>query len=393
MTRQVCAVRTCSRPATWRLEATHDRRGTRVLASCSRHLDGLSTRLETDIGTPSCAAIGRAAPIDGPPLALFDPKKEPTMPTPTLTTPLPRDRWSRPLVVPPGGGRAIPYTRATTFVGCIEDTFQLSRWQQRMVATGLSQRPDLLLAVSAHRDDKTKLDMICGDALEAAKAHAAATTGTALHALCEQIDRGQDIGAVPEAYQGDLAAYRDVTAGMEHHYIESFTVLDDLKIGGTPDRISTLGDWRGIVDIKTGSIEYGTLKIAMQLAVYAHCVGYNHEEKTRYGLGGVDLDTALVIHLPAGQGQSTLVEVDIAAGWEAVQVATSVRQWRARKDLTRPRARTDAGPGLADRVRGARSVDELVHLWGQGNAAGTWTDALTEAAAARKAELAQAVAS
>src|SRR5689334_2925212 len=71
-----------------------------------------------------------------------------------FTTPapqVPRDRWQRPLVVPPKGGKPVAYTRCTTFVGCLEDTFNLSRWQQRMVALGLNDRPDLLLAVAAHR--------------------------------------------------------------------------------------------------------------------------------------------------------------------------------------------------------------------------------------------------
>jgi hypothetical protein len=83
-----------------------------------------------------------------------------------------RDHWGRPMVVPPGGGKATPYTRCTTFVGVLEDTYNLSRWQQRMVAIGLNDRPDLAIAVSAHRDDKVRLSAICDEAMEAAKAHA-----------------------------------------------------------------------------------------------------------------------------------------------------------------------------------------------------------------------------
>jgi hypothetical protein len=42
----------------------------------------------------------------------------------------------------------------------------------------------------------------------------------------------------------------------------------------------------------------------------------------------------VIIHLPVGQGTCTLVEVDIAAGWEAFQLAMDVRRWRSRKDLS-----------------------------------------------------------
>src|SRR5215831_14489249 len=94
-----------------------------------------------------------------------------------------RDRWLRPLVVPPGGGKPVPYTRCTTYVSALEDTYNLSRWQQRMVAIGLAERQDLLLAVAAHRDDKAHLNELCEKALEAAKGSAPATTGTALHKL------------------------------------------------------------------------------------------------------------------------------------------------------------------------------------------------------------------
>jgi hypothetical protein len=35
----------------------------------------------------------------------------------------------------------------------------------------------------------------------------------------------------------------------------------------------------------------------------------------------------LLIHLPAGQAKCDIYELDIQAGWEAVQLALNVRQW------------------------------------------------------------------
>lgn len=124
-----------------------------------------------------------------------------------------RDRYGRPLIVPVRGGKAKAYTRCTTFVDCLDDKFNLQQWQQRMVALGLASRPDLLLAVSAHAEDKNHLNRITGEARDAAAASAAATTGTAIHALTEKIDRGEELPPIPEAYRADLEAYRRETRG------------------------------------------------------------------------------------------------------------------------------------------------------------------------------------
>lgn len=312
---------------------------------------------------------------------------------------VPRDRWGRPLIKPVGGGKPKAYTRATTYVGCLEDTFNLAKWQQRMVALGLAARPDLLLAVSAHSDDKRRLNDICDEAREAAAASSAATTGTALHRLAERLDRGEKLD-IPAAAKADLDAYRKATDGIEWLHIEQITVQDDLSVAGTPDRIGALGGGLAqVYDLKTGSIEWGLGKIAMQLALYAHSALYDIATGQRTPLD-VDLERAVIIHLPAGSGTCQLVEVDIAAGWEAVQLATQVRAWRARKDLSRPLAEATsniATPNPAPQVDAltvaisqADSADALTALWREHQAA--WTDAHTVLAGVRKRQIGEVAA-
>lgn len=292
------------------------------------------------------------------------------------TEEIPRDRWGRPLVVPPGGGKPIPYTRCTTYVGAMEDNYNLARWQQRMVALGLADRPDLVLAAAAHRDSKDKLNEICAGALDASQARAKAEIGTALHKFTEPIDRGQLPGNVPEAYRADLDAYQQATAWLEIVGIERFTVQDELKIGGTHDRTVRYQGRDYIADIKTGGIEYGALKIAQQLAVYAHSVLYDPRTHERTPLD-VDQEWALVIHLPAGEGRCELHWIDIAAGWEAVQVSTQVRAWRSRRNLYKPFTTS-----IPDQIATAATVDALYALHRANTAA--WTDEFTQLAAARK---------
>ena len=324
-----------------------------------------------------------------------------TFATPAQT--LERDRFGRPLIVPPGGGKPIAYTRCTTYVGVLEDTFNLSRWQQRMVAQGLAARPDLMLAVSAlplngdmTREHKAELNRLCEQAMEAASSHAAATVGTALHALAERHDRGEELGPIPGQYQPDIEAYKKATAHLEMVQIETFGVHDQLRVGGTWDRIVKVDGQHYIADIKTGSIEWGIGKIAMQLSVYSRCVQYDPDTGQRTPLPGVHPDRALVIHLPAGKGEASLVWVAIAAGWEAVDLARQVREWRSRKNLTRPYIKSttaaveahterEAAGALSLAIEAATTVDELTQLWTTHHQA--WTEAHTAAAAAKKTSL------
>lgn len=294
---------------------------------------------------------------------------------------IPRDGWGRPKITPPDGGKAVAYTRCTTYVAALEDTYGLTKWKMRQVALGLADRSDLLLAVSAHRDDKKELDRIADKAMEAARSSAAATTGTALHTLTELHDQGRAIGVLPDSARADLNAYITATAHLRYAAIEQFRVLDELRIGGTADRVIDLGDRYRIGDVKTGDIELGIGKIAMQLAVYARSVAYTGDGTRHPDAKPMDLDTALIVHLPAGQGRCTLVEVDIAAGWEAVQLAAQVRAWRARKDLARPVAVDTTQVGqFAD-------LDKLRAWYVELDARGQATPELLAACKARAAEL------
>lgn len=311
----------------------------------------------------------------------------------TIVTPPPeisRDRYGRPMVLPPGGKKPVAYTRCTTFIDCLEDKFNLQKWMQRMVALGLASRPDLLLSVSAHREDKRQLDKICEDAREAAAASAAATTGTALHALTELIDRGQPLPeGLPANVLASLKAYEAATADLKATHIETFCVQDTLKVGGTPDRVVKYGKARYIADIKTGSIEWGALKIAMQLAIYARSHTYDIATGGR-GDHDADRERGLIIHLPAvedpADARCDLHWIDLKEGWNAVLVAKTVREKRALKfkDLTTPFAPLEPArplavvPTLEDQIKACTTADAVRALWAEH--ASEWDDHLTAVA-------------
>ena len=248
-------------------------------------------------------------------------------------TAIPRDKFGRPLIMPPDGGKPSAYQRCTTFIDVLSDRYQLEAWKQRQVAVGLSLRPDLVLRAGSTKD-KATLDKVCEAALEAAGSSAAATTGTALHELTERIDRGEAV-TVPDAWRADIAAYQVATAFLGKRDIEVFVVNDALRVGGTFDRVLVIDGRAYVADLKTGSIDYDAAKITMQLAVYANSRRYDPETGERSDLG-VNIERGIIIHLPAGAGRCTLYWADLNTGWDGVNLAAEVREWRRTKAVLQP---------------------------------------------------------
>jgi hypothetical protein len=293
-------------------------------------------------------------------------------------------------------------------VGCLEDTYHLGQWQMRMVALGMAKRRDLQIAAAAITDPKDRyqkrtLNDLAKSAVEAANGSAAATTGTALHSLTEQIDAGHEPAYVPEEFEADLAAYRQVTEGFTFLDAEGFVVVDDLRVGGSYDRIAHFPDGllapdgthldTAIWDLKTGgSTEglFGINKISMQLGVYANGVKYDHTLGSRSELpGSPSKKWGIICHLPAGSGQAQLLWVDIAAGWEAASLlAPGVHAWRKRKDLSssfRTATSTVRPLGLPEQIATAPDYAALQQIHADNRL--VWTAGLTSLAKARKAEL------
>lgn len=297
---------------------------------------------------------------------------------------IPRDRWGRPMILPPSadpGAKLIPYTRTTTFVDSIEDKWMLQKWMQRMVAIGLATDPALRIQAASLAVDpeanKAQLDELCNKARTVAGADDKATVGTALHKLTEIIDRGGVVDAdVAGEYAPHLDAYRHATAGFTYHLIEEFVVLDDWQVGGTPDRLVTIPGESGklIMDLKTGpgTLKFGALKVAMQMAVYAHSERYS-PDGTRTPLDARQ-DLGVVVALDSTTAECELYWIDLVAGWEAAKLSGLVRQCRAQTANLTQRFVPDA---LSVAIAGCRTLEEGRELWSRNQA--HWTDAHTHA--------------
>lgn len=312
---------------------------------------------------------------------------------------IPRDRFGRPMVAPLKGTKRVAYRRTTTFVGCLDDMNGLIKWKARQVAYGMGQRKDLVLAAAAaDPDDKRTLGEVAEKASEHAQSSASATTGTALHALTERIDRGGQLGFVPVEYQADLDAYQKATDAIKFVGIETFRVHDEWQVAGTADRIGRLPgqDLLTIFDIKSGSIDYPH-KMAMQLAMYAHSIPYDIAADKRgtdvemYG-GKVDLNHGVIIHLPAGEGRCELYEIDIWKGWGACMLAKQVWNWRGAKDLTKPIDPSVPSPKPAtweSLIANATTVERLREIWEGAKQSKQLTSDVRAMCTARSRELAK----
>lgn len=246
-----------------------------------------------------------------------------------------RDRYGRPLVVPPKGGKAIAYTRATTIANSLDDASALVAWKMRMAAIGLTTRPDILLSISAAQDDKLAVNSLIEDAMQVAGANKAANIGTAIHSFAERLDLGLELGVIPQEYVADIKAYEQTTKILNNKFIEQFSVLDKYKIAGTPDRVVEYNGELFIADIKTGRIDHPN-NISIQLAIYANGLPYDSATATRGTWGEVNKEKAIIIHLPAGSGKCKLVWIDIKEGFKGLQFAMKARQWRDQKGLAYP---------------------------------------------------------
>lgn len=260
----------------------------------------------------------------------------------TIHQEAPKDRWGRYKIADPASGKERGYTRVTTIAKTMDDTGSLADWKTRMAITGLVKRPDLLAQASTSLEDRSKLNRLAEDAIEAAGAYGRANLGTALHAITEQLDLGMKPEILPQL-QPDIDAYLNGIAGMDitmhKDWIEVLLINDEYEYAGTADRIVTLPDGRLVIfDLKTGSdLSYSYGNISVQLAAYANAEWiYDWRTGERTTMPEIDKEQGLICHLPAGEARCEFYNVDLQAGYEALKMSFAVRDWRKRKGLFTP---------------------------------------------------------
>lgn len=249
----------------------------------------------------------------------------------TENAPDPLIKNGRYQIVPQDAEKSKAHTRITNFAKKLEDEFNLTMWKQRMVLLGTAQRSDIAVAALASNDDKRELDRLAEAAMEAAKANVARETGSALHRLAERVDRGEIID-LPEPWGADITAYQALLErlAITVELIEEVVVCPNLGLAGRFDRTVLIDGVRYIADLKTGAdLSYSWGSIAVQLALYAGArTIYDPAKQRHLPMPQCDQSRALVIHLPAGQGEATPYWVNLEAGRRGIDLVCDVLEWR-----------------------------------------------------------------
>jgi len=254
-----------------------------------------------------------------------------------------RDRWGRPLIIPPDGGKAIAYGRFSSHGSVLEDKFALEKWKIRTSAIGLTKRSDLFAQLAAcPPEDSKRIDEIMSQALEAGGGSVGANLGTALHEFTQRVDLGEiTLDEISEPWRSDVEAYLHALGahnlGVIRELIEVNLVNDELQLAGTADRF--YHSTRGVIcaDIKTGKqISKNPLAYAVQLAAYANSMLYDIETGERQPIAEeLELRTGYIVHIPANQGRCDIYEVDLMEAMAAARLASTVKRWQKRDDLVR----------------------------------------------------------
>ena len=267
-----------------------------------------------------------------------------------LADPIRRDQYGRYKVLAPNGKKPVGYSRATTIAKALDDTSNLAAWGKRMTALGLASRPDLLAMVqTTDATDKKALDRLCESASEAGGATARRDLGTALHKMFEQscVTPGYK---PPATYAADITAIHTTLreAGLQvvDECSELMVVIDKHQIAGMADLIvERISDGElFIADLKTGSsVAYGALGWAIQLSIYANAdniyiqgQAVDGSEDLRAPMPAVNKAQAFIIHCEPESGACSLHTLNIERGFQALECAMEVREWRKARKLLVP---------------------------------------------------------
>jgi hypothetical protein len=248
------------------------------------------------------------------------------------------------------GVREKTYKRVTSFIDVLEDKKFVQAWSERMVLLGCAEDPTFLRGVldydAESRDGKDALNRRAEAAKELGGANRKSDQGSHLHELSEIVDKHEPL---PSEWEGrpvtdaDVLDMRAYALGTHPFFkivrMEDLVVHEGLGAAGTPDRVSSwigegeliapdgsiiLPDELLITDLKTGRVDFGALKMAMQLSIYSRSELWVPDTHIREAIGKVNQKWGVIMHLPAGSGVLTLYWADLALGWEAVQVANDV---------------------------------------------------------------------
>lgn len=321
-----------------------------------------------------------------------------------------RDDSGNSLLVPAGSSKdqRIKYTSASSLSNYITFLAHIHKWRMRYLTRGMGNSPDLcLLAQAEHyntgfdmddqranKESGKRLDDIIVRALDRVNINEKADYGTAVHTFTEP---DHPTVSLDPKILDDVASF-DLTLrenGVKILDTEVFVADDETTSAGTFDHLVWVPSYGHVImDKKTGRINLH--EFAIQLSVYANGDLYERDTDERqtfeekYGIE-LNRDVGIIAHIK--DGETKLLYVDLAEGYEGARHAAWVRDFQRNKNLggaidgfAVQGELKEHRDGLANLVAQAETREELVSLY-RGNSH-LWTEDLTNAAVKRQEEIA-----
>jgi hypothetical protein len=288
-----------------------------------------------------------------------------------------RDRWGRPMLFPPEGGKAVAYTRPSTMAKWLDSQAGLINWKASQAMIGMARSKPIQARIAAivartendaYRENKEALKDLVENATQIAQAQGRADLGTAVHEFTELLDAGTlDWTYVPEQLKGPLHSYQEKMSSFTMVDSEVFVTIDEPSRGKNPirgagsmDRIIHHPELGFVVaDIKTGTDEPKyPLGVTTQVSIYSRGKRYrdgrfsgspsftdgvpNADETAWRKPLHPELNTSIgvMIHLPlptnpSDRPECALYELDLEAGWESLLLGHKVQEARRPPKLKR----------------------------------------------------------
>ena len=237
------------------------------------------------------------------------------------------------------------YSRPSGYAKCLDDEEALVNWRIWKAMDGVARSKALQTQITATKDDdkETKKELR-EKALDKGSANERADIGTGLHAMTARMEDPKDDFEPPEMYADDLACYMKCLDdyGLVSEMVEVRIVNDAFRAAGTADRIYRLtrplvtptGEILPIgtlvlADLKTGAkLDFSLPGYAVQTAIYAQGVLYDIVDEKRLPTPDINKSWTLLVHLPVGKAECTLLWCQVDTGVYGAWLAKEVKEWR-----------------------------------------------------------------
>lgn len=248
---------------------------------------------------------------------------------------------------PENPDKTLRYSRPSSYGKNLDDENALVNWRIWKAMEGVAASKSLAAQVAATPDeDKVAKKELREKALDKGTANEAADMGTALHAMTARIENLQDMWEAPEQYQADLNAYMQALDefGLVSEMVEVHMVNDAFRAAGTADRIyrltkplvapdGTIIEAGELVlgDLKTGkSLDFSAPGYCIQTAIYATGELYDIHLEKRLPTPPINLNWALLVHLPVGKAKCEMVWCSIELGIHGAELSRQIKEWQAK---------------------------------------------------------------